>query len=91
MWGRTAATLKTELSVPKNNNLRDYQPTMALYYQGIVEEVCAQKLGLREELSWGEARDIIQTVATIIGRQAQETGQLLQQDLATGKPLLSNA
>lgn len=88
LWGRTAATLKSELSVPKNNSLRDYQPTIALYYQGIVEEVCAQKLGMREELWWDEARDIIRTVAAIIGRQAKETGELLQQDLATGKPLL---
>jgi len=29
-------------------------------------------------------------VAKIIGRQAQETSQLLQQDLATGKPLLAS-
>lgn len=69
-------------------NLRDHQPTIALYYQGIVEEVCAQKLGEREELWWEEAREIIQTVATIIGRQAKETSELLQKDLVTGKPLL---
>lgn len=90
LWGRTASALKTELSVPKNSSLRDHQPTLALYYQGIVEEVCAQKLGAREELWWEEARDIIRTVAKIIGRQAQETSQLLQQDLATGKPLLTS-
>jgi hypothetical protein len=41
LWGRTAATLKTELGVPNASNLRDHQPTLALYYQGIVEEVCA--------------------------------------------------
>lgn len=87
LWGRTAATLKKELSVG-NNSLRDHQPTLALYYQGIVEEVCAQKLGERDELWWEEARDIIRTVATIIGRQAKETGELLQKDMATGRPLL---
>jgi hypothetical protein len=91
LWGRTAAQLKGELNVPKNGSLRDHQPTLALYYQGIVEEVCAQKIGQRDELTWGEARDIIQTIAAIIGRQADETGQLLQQDLATGKPLLPSA
>lgn len=86
--GRTAATLKSELSVPSNDTLRDYQPTLALYYQGIVEEVCAQKLGERDELWWEEARAIIRKIATIIGRQAKETGDLLQKDIATGKPLL---
>lgn len=87
LWGRTASTLKKELGITKDN-LRDHQPTLALYYQGIVEEVCAQKLGERDELGWDEARDIIHKVSTIIGRQATETGELLQQDLATGKPLL---
>jgi len=88
LWGRTASMLKKELAVEVNGNLRDYQPTLALHYQGIVEEVCAQKLGERDELWWEEARDIIRTVATIIGRQAQETSQLLGRDLVTGNPLL---
>jgi hypothetical protein len=39
-------------------------------------------------LLWEEARDIIRKVSTIIGRQAKETGELLQQDIATGRPLL---
>ncbi|MDX2137356.1 MAG: hypothetical protein SF123_04620 [Chloroflexota bacterium] len=88
LWGRTAATLKQDLSLPKSASLRDHQPILALYYQGIVEEVCAQKLGYREELWWDEARDIIRHVATVIGRQAKETGELLQKDIATDKPLL---
>lgn len=88
LWGRTAATLKKELEVPNNDSLRDHQPVLALHYQGIAEGVCSQKLGQREELWWDEARDIIQKVATIIGRQAKETSELLQQDLATGKSLL---
>jgi hypothetical protein len=88
LWGRTAAALKRELSV-SSGSLRDHQPTLALYYQGIVEEVCAQKIGAREELWWEEAREIIRQVTLIIGRQAQETSELLGQDLATGRPLLS--
>jgi hypothetical protein len=88
LWGRPAATLKKELGVVI---LRDHQPVLALYYQGIVEEVCAQKLGERDELWWEEAREIIKKVASIIGRQAKETGELLGQDLATGKPLLAGS
>lgn len=88
LWDRTAADLKTELSVPNGGNLRDHQPILALYYQAIAEEVCAQKIGARNELWWDEARAIIKTVAAIIGRQAKETGGLLQKDLATDKPLL---
>ncbi|MCS6834965.1 MAG: hypothetical protein NZ750_02980 [Anaerolineae bacterium] len=88
LWGRTAAALKRELNV-STGSLRDYQPTLALHYQGIAEEVCAQKIGAREELWWEEAREIIRQVTIIIGRQARETSELLGQDLATGKPLLS--
>jgi hypothetical protein len=89
LWGRNAASLKRELGLSGRGSLRDHQPTLALYYQGIVEEVCAQKLGEREELWWDEARDIIRMIAAIIGRQAKETSDLLQQDIATGKPLLA--
>lgn len=88
LWGRTAAYLKKELELPKSASLRDHQPVLALHYQGIAEEVSAQKLGQREELSWEEARLIVKTVAAFIGRQAQETSALLSMDLATGRPLL---
>jgi hypothetical protein len=91
LWGRTAATLKQQLQLSKNQNLRDHQPRVALHYQGIVEEVSAIKLEDRQEVSWEEARDIIQTVAKIIGQQAEQTSQLLQMDLATGKRLLPSS
>jgi hypothetical protein len=91
LWGRTAAKLKNELQIKKKDNLRDYQPTIALHYQGIVEEVCAQKIGEREELDWNEACDIVRTIAKIIGRQAQETSELMNMDLATGKRLLAGS
>lgn len=89
LWGRTAAYLKDELDLPKKGSLRDNQPTLALTYQGIAEEVAAQKLGDATELSWDEARDIVKQVAALIGIQAQATSQFLQVDLATGKSLLS--
>jgi hypothetical protein len=88
LWQRTAAKLRAELDLPKRTNLRDHQPTLALTYQAIAEEVCAKKLGERAELSWDEARAIIKQVAALIGVQAQATSQFLQIDLATGKPLL---
>lgn len=88
LWGRSASSLKSELNLGKNDNLRDNQPSLGLTYQAIVEEICAVKLGKREEVTWGEARDIIQSVAKIIGRQAEETSLLMEEDLATGKPLL---
>jgi hypothetical protein len=90
LWGRSAATLKSQLRLGKNDNLRDNQPSLALQYQGIVEEVCAANLEERQELYWDEAREIIQNIATIIGRQAEETSRLMKKDLATGKPLLKN-
>jgi hypothetical protein len=88
LWGRNAATLKKELEIANSESLRDYQPTIGLYYQGIVEEVCAKKLGDKQEITWDEARSIILSVASVIGRQAEETSILMEMDLATGKPLL---
>jgi hypothetical protein len=90
LWGRNAASLKKELQLGKNDNLRDNQPELGLVYQTIVEKVCAAKLEKREEVTWNEARDIIQSVAKIIGRQAEETSLLMEMDLATGKKLLAN-
>ncbi|MBC7871552.1 MAG: hypothetical protein H7Y09_11990 [Chitinophagaceae bacterium] len=88
LWGRTAAYLKKELELPKNASLRDHQPTVALTYQRLAEEVAAQKLGKRTELSWHEARQIVQHVAALIGSQAKITSEFLEMDLATGYPLL---
>jgi hypothetical protein len=90
LWGRTAATLKAQLQLSKNESLRDNQPILALDYQRIVEEVCALKLEERQEVTWEEARDIIQTIAKLIGQQAQQTSEILKMDLATGKRLLAN-
>lgn len=89
LWGRTAAHLKKELSLPGKASLRDHQPLLGLYYQAIAEEISAQKLGLREKLLWLEAREIIKDVAAFIGQQAQATSQYMQTDLATGRPLLA--
>jgi hypothetical protein len=91
LWGRTAATLKSELALPKNANLRDYQPSIGLHYQSIVEEACALNLEDREEVTWDEAREIILVIAKMIGRQASETSRLLNRDLATGKRLLPSS
>jgi len=90
LWNRSASQLREQLSLAKSQNLRDHQPRMALYYQGIVEEACAYKLGDRQEVTWGEARSIIQTIAAMIGRSAAELSELLQMDIATGKPLLTS-
>jgi hypothetical protein len=90
LWGRTAATLRQQLQLSKNDNLRDHQSELGLYYQAIVEKVCSLKLEEREELTWNEARDIIQTIAKIIGQQAQQTSEILKMDLATGKKLLAS-
>jgi len=89
LWGRTAARLKHELGVSKSGSLRDKQPMMGLYFQGIAEEAAADKLGSKQELTWNEGREIIQTIAGMVGRYAKEMGDYLGKDLATGRPLLT--
>ncbi|HLA43059.1 MAG TPA: hypothetical protein VJZ27_06470 [Aggregatilineales bacterium] len=88
LWGRTAELLRKQLGISTKASLRDNQPTLALTYQGIAEEVSAQKLGNRSELEWEEARQIVRAVSDLIGIQAQATSAYLGVDLATGKPLL---
>lgn len=90
LWNRTAAYLKQELELPKSASLCDHQPRLALHYQGIAEEVAANKLGQRSELLWEEARLIVKNVAVFIGKQARDTSLLLGMDIATGKALLEN-
>lgn len=87
LWDRTADDLRTEMKLSKHASLRDHQPMMGLEYQRIAEGVCAKKLGDKQELTGAEACAIIRIIATIIGRQAQETSELMQMDLATGHPL----
>jgi hypothetical protein len=88
LWGRTAARLKTQLNVPKNGSLRDRQPTMALHFQGIAEEAAAYELKDKEEITWSEAREIIQTMAEMIKPWIDQMSQRLRIDIATGTPLL---
>lgn len=88
LWGRNADQLRQEMKLSKYASLRDHQPTLALSYQGIAEEVCAKRLGRREELTWDEARLIVREVADLVGVQAQATSVYLEVDLATGNPLL---
>lgn len=88
LWKRTAAQLKGELKLSSTASLRDNQPTLALIYQGLAEEVAAQKLLDRQELGWEEAEEIVCEVANVIGVQAQATSKYLSTDIATGKPLL---
>lgn len=89
LWNRTAAQLKSELSLKKHQSLRDHQPTLALQYQSIAEQTAATKLGTKEYITLQEAQNVVRIVAQMIGRQARETGQALGIDLATGRPLLS--
>lgn len=89
LWGRNADQLKLQMNLNKYASLRDNQPTLALSYQGIAEEVSAKRLGVREELTWDEARVIVREVADLVGIQAQATSHYLQIDLATGQPLLT--
>lgn len=88
LFARTTARLKTELGLSKGANLRDFLPTLALAYLAITEEVIAQQLGIKTELTWDEAEQIIRKVAALIRPQVQATSQHLGVDVATGRPLL---
>lgn len=90
LWQRTAAILKRELSLPKQANLRDHQPQMALHFQGIVEEAVAHELGEKEDVTWSEARDIVQTMAAMVRPWTEQMRDRLKIDIATGRPLLKH-
>lgn len=90
LWGRTAEYLKKELDIPEKASLRDNQPTLALTYQAIAEEVSAHQLGEQTRISWNKAKAVVREVSDLIGQQASATSKYLGVDLATGKPLLES-
>src|SRR5690606_33103248 len=89
LWRRDAATLKTQLGLPKSANLRDHQPRIAAHYQAIVELTVAHILGEAQTVTADHALAIIDRIARVIGVQASELGALLGIDIATGTYLLS--
>lgn len=88
LWKRTSAMLRRELEIAPGKSLRDGQPTLALRYQDITEDIISTRLGERDIITWNEARTIVQEVAKLIGLQAYATSQYFGYDIATGKPLL---
>lgn len=89
LWERTAAILRREMELPQKANLRDYQPRLALHFQGIVEELTAYELGERQEVTWEEARRIVQKVAKMVRAWVKEAQEQVTVDIATGRPLLT--
>lgn len=89
LWGRSAATLKQQLGLPKSANLRDFQPRIAVHYQGIVESAVAYLLGEAQTVTVEQAIAVIDKIASLIGVQASELGALLGIDVATDEHLLS--
>lgn len=88
LWGRDAQELKNELGLKKTANLRDHQTSIALHYQGIVEEIVAHHLGEAQIVPWNSAAKIIEQVSAAIGVQAEQVSRMMGIDLATGRPLL---
>ena len=89
LWQRTAAQLRGEMHLDESANVRDYQPRLALIYQTLAEATAAEAMGNQQSLEWEHARQIVQRVAHLIGQQAQQTGQLLGIDIATGHKLIA--
>lgn len=88
LWNRTALMLRREMNIPDRARLRDNMPRLALSYLNIAEETASMALGQQQEITFTQAREIVQRVAGMIGQQAQMTSRLLGIDLPTGRPLL---
>jgi len=92
LWKRTSEILKNQVGLTKNSSkLRDKQPELALTYQMLTEQICAEKLSRYDDIIPAEdVYEVILAVAKMIGRQARETGRWLDMDLPTGKRLSQN-
>ncbi len=88
LWQRSAAALKLEMGLGKNDNLRDHQPTQAFHYQGLVESSAAMIIEQIGAQSPEQAIETIARVAKTVGIQARELSDILGIDIATGKRLL---
>jgi hypothetical protein len=86
LFHRDASQLKADL---KTDKPREKMSQPALHYLGIAEWACAQHIGEAQELTFVEARAIIQDVAGLVGLQVDELERRFQIDIVTGRKLLS--
>ena len=88
LWKRSTATLKAQMGLKKNDNLRDKQPLLALTYELLAENMSGYELDQKQNLEFEGAKQIVRSNSEFVGDQAAAAGRKLGIDIATDRPLL---
>lgn len=85
LFQRTTEQLRRQL---ETDQPREKMSAPALGYLHIAEWIAARRLGEATEVTFSEARQIIQNIAEMIGAQVYETERRMGIDVVTGRKLL---
>lgn len=88
LWKRNTRTLKAQIGLKKNDNLRDHLSRIALDYEMLSESISTYELDQHQNLSLNQATHIVRSRSESVGKHAEETGRSLGIDIPTGHPLL---
>jgi hypothetical protein len=90
LWKRNTRTLKAQIGLKKNDNLRDNLSRIALDYEMLTESISTYDLDQHHDLTLNQATRIVRSRSESVGKHAEETGRSLGIDIPTGRPLLSD-
>lgn len=88
LWGRSPKRLKLELGVASVANLIEYMHPLARLFYEIVRKTTLCVLSQEEKLWWTDIHFAVRRYARFFGKQVKQTSELLEMDIATGRPLL---
>jgi hypothetical protein len=89
VWKRNTKTLRAQLKLAKDDNVRDHLTIFGLMYEAIAEESSGVALKKENQLSFDQANGIVKSKAELVGKQADEMSRELGIDLVTNKPLIA--
>jgi hypothetical protein len=91
LWKRNTNTLRKQLGLKENANLRDHQSMLAVSYELLAETISATELEMNQNLPFETAKHIVHSNSEDVGKHAEATGKRLGIDIATNKPLLKSS
>jgi len=88
VWKRNTATIRKELNLDADANVRDNMSMLALSYELLAENLSAAALDQHENLEFSEANNVVRKQSEFVGDHAAQASKQLGIDIITNKPLL---
>ena len=91
LWKRNTSSLREQMGLKKDANMRDHQSMLAVSYELLAETISATELEMNRNLEFDDAKRIVHDNAEDVGKHAESTGKRLGLDIATNRPLLKSS